>query len=99
MKAKPITALHARITGRVQGVAFRYYAQSEAARLGVTGWIRNSEDGSVEVWAEGIEENVINFLDWLHKGSPHARVDKVRSDICPPQKTYKSFSIQADDGT
>lgn len=93
MKAKPITALQARVTGRVQGVAFRYYAQGEAERLGVTGWIRNNDDGSVEVWAEGIEEKVIHFLDWLHKGPPHARVDNVRSDLCQPQKTYKNFSI------
>jgi acylphosphatase len=93
MRKKNTVAFQAKITGRVQGVAFRYYAQAEAERLGITGWIRNDADGSVEVWAEGFEEETQGFCDWLHRGPPHARVDAVLHNWKQPLKTYKSFSI------
>jgi acylphosphatase len=93
MKAKLEAAFSATVCGRVQGVAFRYYAQAEAGRLGVCGWVRNNADGSVEVWAEGAEDSVKSFLDWLSHGPSHARVDSVKSDWQTPLKTYKSFSI------
>ena len=50
--------LHAGVTGRVQGVVFRYYVVTEAAGLGLNGWVRNRRDGSVEVMAEGTKEKL-----------------------------------------
>lgn len=61
--------------GRVQGVAFRFYAEKCAGRLGITGWARNLPDGRVEVLAEGPAKPVDRFLDQLRRGPDLARVD------------------------
>lgn len=62
------------ITGRVQGVGFRYHTQRTAQALGLKGWVRNRPDGAVEVWAEGEESALEGLLDWLRHGPPTARV-------------------------
>lgn len=69
--------LQAVIYGRVQGVSFRYYTQREARKLGVTGWVANQWDGTVRCVAEGEDPILQQFLQYLHQGSPHARVDQV----------------------
>ncbi len=69
--------IQATIQGRVQGVSFRYYTQKEAQRLGLTGWVRNQPDGSVMTIAEGTEENLHQFVQFLHHGPPAARVSRV----------------------
>jgi acylphosphatase len=66
---------HVLISGRVQGVAFRYYAEKWAISQGVTGWIRNLPDGRVEVLAEGDTEAIDRFLGQLKNGPRMARVD------------------------
>lgn len=77
-----------RITGRVQGVGFRYAALSEARRLGLAGWVRNRPDGSVEALACGDEPALTRFHDWLRSGPPGARVTRVErhsaDDTAPP---------------
>jgi acylphosphatase len=65
------------VTGRVQGVAFRVSTCSEARRLGVVGWVRNLADGSVELEAEGDDEQVAVLLAWCGHGPPGARVSNV----------------------
>jgi acylphosphatase len=87
-------AFKARVEGRVQGVAFRYYAKDEAERLSVSGWVHNNDNGSVEVWAEGSAENLRRFEQWLHNGPPHARVDAVHTEWGDPLGVYHSFSIK-----
>ncbi|MCS7087570.1 MAG: acylphosphatase [Thermoflexales bacterium] len=69
--------LHAIVHGVVQGVNFRYSTQREAQRLGVTGWVRNLPDGTVEVLAEGTQPALEALLSFLHKGPPAARVTHV----------------------
>ena len=69
--------VRARITGRVQGVGFRYATLREAQRAGVAGWVRNLADGRVEVWAEGESGDVDRLLDWLRKGPRFAGVERV----------------------
>jgi acylphosphatase len=93
MKKLPVKAVSARLKGRVQGVAFRYYAKNEADSLGLSGWVRNNSDGSVEVWAEGTEDNLNIFLDWLARGPSHARIDSLQKDWQPPAGKYKTFSV------
>jgi acylphosphatase len=61
--------------GRVQGVAYRFYAEKCAGRLGISGWARNLDDGRVEVLAEGSADRVETFLDRLREGPSLARVD------------------------
>ena len=66
-----------RITGRVQGVAFRASTVTVAQALGLAGWVANCADGSVEAVAEGDEVGVAAFIRWCHQGPPAARVDDV----------------------
>lgn len=65
---------HVLVAGRVQGVAFRWYAHARAGELGVDGWVQNLEDGRVEALLEGEEERVEAMLRWLAHGPPAARV-------------------------
>ena len=66
-----------RIEGRVQGVWFRESMRSEAERLGVTGWVRNAPDGSVESMVHGPDAAVDALIAWAHVGPPKARVASV----------------------
>ncbi len=68
-----------RISGKVQGVFFRASARAEANRLGLHGFIRNEDDGSVHAEAEGDRQNLDEFLAWCRQGPPHAQVDSVKA--------------------
>ena len=68
------TAVQVRVSGRVQGVAFRWEAQHAAQKLGVTGWVRNEPDGSVTAHVEGEPDAVNDMVVWLRAGPPAARV-------------------------
>ncbi|RLG68208.1 acylphosphatase [archaeon] len=68
---------HVYISGRVQGVFFRYTTKKIADRLGVTGWVRNLSDGRVEAVFEGDRENVERIVEFCHRGPPSALVRKV----------------------
>jgi len=70
-------ALHVRVTGLVQGVFFRAWARDEAQALGVSGWIRNCSDGSVEALLEGEAEAIEELIDLLREGPPGAQVEDV----------------------
>ncbi|MEJ7729359.1 MAG: acylphosphatase [Polyangiaceae bacterium] len=65
------------VRGRVQGVFFRASAQREARRMGLTGWVKNRPDGSVELLAEGEEDGLKDFLAWAHHGPSASRVERV----------------------
>ena len=79
------------IHGRVQGVFFRDSIHTEAQRLGITGWVRNCRDGTVEAVVQGNEESVQHMLRWAQHGPKLAQVEKV--DITPDQGTYLTFDI------
>jgi len=66
-----------RITGCVQGVAFRASTITAARALGLAGWVANRADGSVEAVAEGDEAGIAALIRWCHHGPPAARVDHV----------------------
>lgn len=70
-------AIQARVTGRVQGVSFRWYAQERARSLGVSGWVRNEPDGSVLLHAEGDDEAVDSLVEWCRQGPSMAMVANV----------------------
>ena len=65
------------VHGHVQGVAFRYYTCRRALELGVTGWVKNLADGSVEVLFEGKEAAVKVQVEWCRNGPPAARVERL----------------------
>ena len=66
--------VHVRVAGRVQGVCYRWYTRDTAAEHGVTGWVRNLPDGSVELVAEGRREGLAKLLEWCRKGPQSAKV-------------------------
>jgi acylphosphatase len=66
------------VFGRVQGVAFRYYAHLEAQSLGIKGLARNEPDGSVYIEAEGKNFEVVQFVEWAKHGPRYASIEKVR---------------------
>ena len=86
--------LEASVYGRVQGVSFRYYTQKEAERLNLLGWVANVSDGSVHVIAEGPEKDLKKLVDYLHTGSPSARVEKVDTTWKTPTNEFRRFSIR-----
>ena len=71
-------AKHLVISGRVQGVGFRYSMSEEAERLGVTGWVRNRRDGTVEAVIDGAPDAVEGILSWARRGPRGASVTDVR---------------------
>lgn len=73
------------VTGRVQGVGYRWACQRLAQALGVTGWVRNRPDGTVEVFVEGRESAVEQLVAWCHTGPPGARVTDVADESATPQ--------------
>lgn len=81
-----------RITGRVQGVGFRFSTVRRAHELGVTGWVRNEDDGSVQALLQGNTEQIDEMLSWLQYGPPNARVDNVEVEpLYTEERRYGSF--------
>ena len=79
--------------GRVQGVAYRYFAERYASRLDVSGWVRNLPDGRVEVLAEGPEARIQTFLARLKEGPRLARVDSFEVRREPATGEFRGFRI------
>ena len=81
------------VSGRVQGVGFRYFTQDTAHREGLHGRVRNLPDGRVEVEAEGDEETLARFEAALWRGPSHARVDNVEVESTAPTGRVTGFHI------
>ena len=82
-------ARHLTIKGRVQGVGFRYHMSRIARELGVTGWVRNRHDGSVEALVAGTSDTVDKIIAWARRGPGHAVVTEV--EIAEDSGSYASF--------
>ena len=83
---------HLRISGRVQGVGFRYHMERKARELGVTGWVRNRRDGTVEATAQGTPEAVEAMIAWARHGPPSALVTDLK--ISDGSGDYAAFSAR-----
>lgn len=82
------------VSGRVQGVGFRYFALHKAQELAITGWVKNRVDGSVKIVAQGDEPTLKTYVDYLRLGPTLSRVDKItiyRSDITT---VFDNFSVK-----
>ncbi len=90
---KELVRVRVFIDGRVQGVAYRFFAEKYAGSLGITGWVRNLEDGRVEVLAEGSAGDVAAFLDRLKEGPRLARVERFDVRREPPTGEFRDFRI------
>lgn len=86
-----MVARHLQITGRVQGVGFRYSMQREAKRLDVHGWVRNRRDGSVEALVQGSEAAIAAISDWARRGPPGAHVENVLVSNADAEEAHASF--------
>lgn len=86
-------AVQLRISGRVQGVCFRMETQAYARKLGLTGWVRNCSDGSVEALAEGPSAALKQFVAWCQRGPGMARVDSVAEDWGLASGGFTQFEI------
>ncbi len=82
------------ISGIVQGVGFRFFAQRSAARHQVTGFIKNLDDGSVEALIQGTEKTVLAMRDDLAAGPRDSRIDQIQELVVEPTKEYSSFRIE-----
>ncbi len=82
------------ISGRVQGVGFRFFAEEQARAGHLSGYVRNLPDGRVEAVAQGEEESVLRFERALHRGPRMALVEHVTSEALPPEDRY-GFSIRS----
>jgi acylphosphatase len=85
-----------KVIGKVQGVRFRESLREQAKRLGVTGWVRNCRDGSVEVFAQGMESLVEELKEWSAKGPPMAKVDRIEDIPCQSDTPLLDFLRKPD---
>ncbi len=93
-KPKPEARLHIIIHGHVQGVNFRYYTIRTAQHLGLTGWVANRRDMTVETVAEGRREALDELLAFLHRGSPSSVVRKIDVEQETPTGEFKRFGVR-----
>ena len=92
MPQKARILLH--IYGRVQGVFFRAETQQKALGLGLTGWVRNNSNGSVQIVAEGEKDKVEELVTWCEQGSEAASVDNLDTNWLPYSGEFEDFTIK-----
>jgi acylphosphatase len=78
-------ALRLTVHGRVQGVFYRNWTVAAARQLGVTGWVKNNPDGTVEALVQGEEPAVRRMVAAMHQGPPHAAVARIEQQACEPE--------------
>lgn len=86
--------VHVHIAGRVQGVGFRYATQRKATELGLSGWVRNRQDGSVEAVFQGPKESLERMLSWCGQGPTMSSVKKVEAVWETAEVANDSFEVR-----
>jgi acylphosphatase len=86
--------VHVFVYGKVQGVFFRANTKQQAERLGLKGWVKNTDDGRVEAVFEGDEKNIDEMIKWCHKGPSISKVEKVDLKKQKPTNVFDDFSIR-----
>ena len=83
-----------KVFGKVQGVFFRHYTVIKANELGITGFVFNAGDGTVEITAQAQQEKLNEFINWCHHGPERARVDKVETHNVSSEIPFNSFEVR-----
>lgn len=89
-----VTAKHILVKGKVQGVFFRKETRRVAETLGITGWVKNTNEGHVEIFAQADDEAVQQLILWCRQGPPRADVKDVEVNDVQPDINIKNFSVQ-----
>lgn len=87
-------AVHVLVSGNVQGVGYRQGCRRTARSLDLVGWVRNLRDGRVEIFAQGPDQGIDDFLAWVWAGPSPARVTGVETDVVAEDRTLTDFFIQ-----
>jgi acylphosphatase len=82
------------VSGKVQGVGYRYFAQMKAVQFGITGWVKNRSDGAVEMVTTGTKENLDLFIEEIRRGNPFSTVDQIEIKEISIGEKYQSFTIK-----
>ena len=82
------------VSGRVQGVGFRYFAESVAEKYGIRGYVRNTADGRVEIECQGDDEEIRPFMDDIRKGPAFSMVTDVRVEDFKSSRKYNFFEVK-----
>jgi len=93
VKIPGLARLHAVVSGHVQGVGFRAFVRDRAEELDLTGWVRNTYDGDVEVLAEGPREDLERLRDWLQTGPRGCFVTHVSQEWQEPSGEFEDFLV------
>lgn len=88
--------VHCLVSGEVQGVFFRAHTKEWARQLGLKGWVRNTDEGKVEVVVEGSEEKLKELIEKIKQGPPASRVTGVETEWEKPSKKFTNFFVKFD---
>jgi acylphosphatase len=86
-------SLRVKVFGEVQNVGFRAMTRHRARKLGVSGWVKNNDDGTVEALFQGTQETVDDMVDWCRKGPPTSYVERIEISEEPDAEKFKGFDI------
>ncbi len=89
----PLKQVYIIISGRVQGVGFRYFALYKAEALEITGWVKNTPDGKVEMEVSGNIQNMYTFIDWMRIGPSRAIITSFTLSDISPERKFTQFTI------
>jgi len=81
------------ISGRVQGVGFRYFAHHKAEEFNIVGWVKNTPDGKVEIEASGEPQNLNTFVNWIKIGPARAIIKTFSVSDISPERSFTRFTI------
>lgn len=93
MNETGVEELHVVVHGYVQGVGFRFWTERQANRLGLTGWVANRNDGSVEILAQGSHDKVVDLLRTLKSPMTPGSVEFLEREIRTPTRRFSDFSV------
>jgi acylphosphatase len=89
-----VKSIYILISGRVQGVGFRYFAINKANELNISGWVKNTPDGNVEIEATGDYASLQIFADWMKMGPTRAIIRRFSVSDITPTRTFTNFTIR-----